>query len=164
VAAQEDRPPLQSAAAAGFCANLALLAVALGVLSLLADSWPNLLSHAGILHASFGLLTWLYVVARFYERLRRSPPMLPSDLYALSRQLSRLVYALLYALMFVRLVIGCWCAAPDGPIPVSFADFQGYLAAGVFAIVTIHALSAVCRHFVLHAAAEPADAFSETGG
>ena len=164
MAAQKDRPPLQSAAAAGLCANLALLVVALGVLSLLADSWPNLLPHAGILHASFGLLTWLYPVARFYARLRCSPPMLPSDLYALTRQLSRLIYALLYVLMFVRLIIGLWCAAPDAPIPISFADFQGYLAAGVFAIVTIYALSAICRHFVLQVPAEPADAFNETGG
>ncbi len=164
MAAQKDRPPLQSAAAAGLCANLARLVVALGVLSLLADSSPNILPHAGILHVLFGLSTWLYLVARFYERLRCSPPMLASDLYAFSRQLSRLVYVLLYVLMFVRLIIGRWCAAPDRPIPNSFADFQGYLAAGVVAIVTIHALSAVCRHFVLHDAAGPADAFSETGG
>ncbi|MGC1521531.1 MAG: hypothetical protein WA803_08340 [Steroidobacteraceae bacterium] len=164
MAAQKDRPPLQSAAAAGLCANLAPLVVALGVLSVFADSRPNTLPHAGILHALFGLLAWLYLVARFYERLRRSPPMLPSDLYAFSRRLSRLVYALLYALMFVRLIIDRWYAAPDRPIPSSFEDFQGYLAAGVVAILTIHALSAVCRHFVLQAAGEPADAFSETGG
>ena len=164
MAAQRDRPPLQSAAAARLCANLARLVVALGVFSLLVDSWPNILPHAGLLHALFGLSAWLYLVARFYQRLRCSPPMLPADLYAFSRQLSRLVYALLYALMFVRLVIGCWCAAPDATIPISFTDFQGYLAAGVSALVTIRVLSAVCRHFVLDGAAEPAEAFSETGG
>lgn len=163
MAARKDRPPLQLAAAAGLCANLAPLVAVLGVSSLLVDSWPNTLPHAGVLHALLGLSAWLYLVARFYERLRCSPPMLPSDLYAFSRRLSRLVYAFLYALMFVRLIIDRCCAAPDRPIPIALEDFQGYLAAGIFAIFTIHALSALCRHFLLHAG-EPADAFSEMGG
>jgi cytochrome b561 len=120
--------------------------------------------HPGIVQALFGVAIWLYVVARFYRRLRRSPPMLPSDLYTFSRRLARVVYAWLYALMFVRLAIGIWCAAPNRPIPRSFVDFQGYLAAGVLAIVTIHVLSAACRRFVMHAADTPAQTrFSQTG-
>jgi hypothetical protein len=101
--------------------------------------------YPGVVQALFGVAIWLYVVARFYQRLRRSPPMLPSDLHVLSRRLARVVYAWLYALMFVRLTIGIWCAAPGRPIQLSFDDFQGYLAAGVLAIVTIHALSAAAR-------------------
>ena len=112
--------------------------------------------HPGIVQALFGAAIWVYVVARFCRRLRRSPAMLPPDLYAFSRRLSRVVYAWLYALMFVRLSIGILCAAPDRPIPVSFDDFQGYLASGVLAIVTIHALSAAYRHFVVNAADAPA--------
>jgi cytochrome b561 len=103
------------------------------------------------MHALFGVAIWLYVVARFCRRLRRSPPMLPSDLHAFSRRLARVVYAWLYALMFVRLSIGILCAAPDRPIQISFDDFQGYLASGVLAIVTVHALSAAYRHFVMNA-------------
>jgi cytochrome b561 len=114
--------------------------------------------HPGIVQALFGVAIWLYVVARFYQRLHRSPPMLPSDLYAFSRRLSRVVYALLYTLMLVRLAIGIWRAAPDHPLQIPFDDFQGYLAWGVLAIVTIHALSAACRHFFMNSAAMPAPA------
>jgi cytochrome b561 len=119
--------------------------------------------HPGIVQALFGIAIWLYVVVRFYRRLRRSPPMLPSDLHAFSRRLARVVYAWLYALMFVRLTIGILCAAPDRPVQVPFDDFQGYLAWGVLAIVTIHALSAACRHFVMNTAAAPADAIQTNG-
>jgi cytochrome b561 len=101
--------------------------------------------YPGVVQALFGVTIWLYVVARFYQRLRRSPPMPPSDLYAFSRRLSRVVYAWLYALMFVRLTIAILCAAPGRPIQISFDDFQGYLASGVLAIVTIHAFSAAAR-------------------
>ena len=110
--------------------------------------------HPGIVQALFGVAIWLYVVACFYRRLRRSPPMLPSDLYSFSRRLSRVVYASLYALMFVRLAIGIWCAAPDHPMQIPFDDFQGYLASGVLAIVTIYALSAAARRRIR---------FSQTG-
>jgi cytochrome b561 len=119
--------------------------------------------HPGVGQALFGVAIWLYVVARFYLRLRRSPPMQPSDLYVFSRGLARVVYASLYVLMFVRLSIGILCAAPDRPIQVSFDDFQGYLASGVLAIVTIHALSAACRHFVMNAPSAPGGAIQENG-
>jgi cytochrome b561 len=117
----------------------------------------------GIVQALFGVAIWLYVVARFYRRLRSSPPMLPSDLYAFSRRLARVVYAWLYALMFVRLAVGILCAAPDRPIQFSFDDFQGCLASGVLAIVTIHALSAACRHFVINAAGTSPDTIQPNG-
>ncbi|HXC11062.1 MAG TPA: hypothetical protein VNV61_19160 [Steroidobacteraceae bacterium] len=117
----------------------------------------------GIVQALFGVAIWLYVVARFYQRVRSSPPMLPSDLYAFSRRLSRVVYAWLYALMFVRLTIGILRAAPDRPMQISFDDFQGYLASGVLAIVTIHALSAACRHFVMNAAGAPGGTIQPNG-
>ncbi len=119
--------------------------------------------HPGIVQTLFGAAIWLYVVARFYQRLRRSPPMQPSDLYAFSRRLSRVVYALLYALMLVRFIVGIWFAAPDRPIQVPFDDFQGCLAWGVLAIVTIHALSAAYRHFTMNTAAAPADAIQANG-
>jgi cytochrome b561 len=119
--------------------------------------------HPGIVQALFGAAIWLYVVARFYQRLRRSPPMQPSDLHAFSRRLARVVYALLYALMLVRFIIGIWFAAPDRPIQIPFDDFQGCLAWGVLAIVTIHALSAAYRHFAVNTAAAPADAIQANG-
>ena len=119
--------------------------------------------HPGIVQALFGVAIWLYVVARFYQRLRRSPPMQPSDLYAFSRRLARVVYALLYTLMLVRLAIGIWRATPDRPLQIPFDDFQGCLAWGVLAIATIHALSAACRHFVMNTAAAPAPVPANAG-
>jgi cytochrome b561 len=119
--------------------------------------------HPGIVQALFGVAIWLYVVARFYRRLRRSPPMLPSDLHSFSRRLVRVVYASLYCLMFVRLVIGILCAAPDRPIQIPFDDFQGCLAWGVLAIVTIHVLSAACRHFAMNTAAAPGGTIQANG-
>jgi len=110
--------------------------------------------YPGLAQALFGAAIWLYVIACFYRRLRRPPPMPPSDLYAFSRRLSRVVYAVLYALMFVRLTIGVLCAAPDRPMQISFDDFQGYLASGVLAIVTIRVLSAAARRRIR---------FSQTG-
>jgi cytochrome b561 len=163
VAADTDRPPLRSSAA-WLCANLAVLAAAAGVLSLIGDSWPITLPHRGIMHALFGLLLCGFVAARFFERLRRSPAMQPCDVQALSRRLSRLVYSLLYALMFVRLIIAILHAAPDRPLPVSFEDYQGYLAWGVLALVTVHALSAMCRHVIGTPQARRRTRFSEMGG
>jgi cytochrome b561 len=119
--------------------------------------------YPGLVQALFGAAIWLYIVACFYRRLRRAPPMLPSDLYAFSRRLSRVVYAWLYALMFVRLTIGILCAAPDRPLQIPLDDFQGYLASGVLAIVTIHALSCACRHFVMNAPSAPVDTVQPNG-
>src|SRR5277367_4811003 len=119
--------------------------------------------YPGLAQVLFGAGIWLYVVACFYQRLHRPPPMLPSDLYAFSRRLARVVYVLLYALMFVRLAIGILGAAPDRPIQIPFDDFQGYLASGVLAIVTIHVLSSACRHFVMNIPSAPADTVQRNG-
>ena len=119
--------------------------------------------HPGIVQALFGAALWLYVVACFYRRLRRPPPMLPSDLYAFSRRLARVVYTVLYTLMFARLTIGMLSAAPDRPMQLSFDRVQGYLCLSALATAPIRALSVACRHFVMNSAGAPAVAIQPNG-
>jgi hypothetical protein len=90
------------------------------------------------LHVLFAALLWICVAAQFYVRVRRAPFMLPADLRLLVRSLSRFVYLALYLLMFFRIAIGATHPAED---------FQGYLAGGLVALVTIRVLAALYRHF-----------------
>ncbi len=126
------------------------LVVVVGILGLVVDSWPIPLPHGANLHALFGLLLWVAVVVRFYRRLRQSPRMRPTDIREFSRHLSRLVYLLLYVLMFVNLAIGTLRAALKHTDIGAAEDFQSYLGYGLVALITIHALAALCRQFVTY--------------
>jgi cytochrome b561 len=50
-------------------------------------------------------------------------------------------------LMFFRLAIAVMLSAPHPPIFAPAEDFQGYLAGGLIALATIHALAALYRYF-----------------
>ena len=102
------------------------------------------------LHLLFGAVLWICVVARFHRRVRRAPSMQRDDLRALVRTLSRFVYLVLYLLMFFRLAIAAMLSAPHRPIFAPAEDFQGYLAGGLIALATIHALAALYRYFGFH--------------
>jgi cytochrome b561 len=119
-----------------------------GILALMQDSWPIALLHRDVLHVLFGVLLWIWVVARFYAYQFRSA-RLPTDLRALARNLSRRVFLLLYAMMFLRLIIEI-CRDASRPMSLALADFQVYLAAGCIALVTIHLLAALCRYAAAH--------------
>jgi hypothetical protein len=144
VTADRHRPPL-----------FALLVLVVGLLGLIRDAWPVPLRHSGSLHALFGALLWICVVARFYRRVNQTPPIRPEDIRVIVRELSRSVYLLLYVLMFFCLSIGFLRAAPHRPILESAEDFQSYLAYGLFALATIRALAAARQYFVMHAAGTP---------
>jgi len=144
VTAAHHRPPL-----------FALLVVVVGMLGLIRDAWPIPLRHGTGLHALFGALLWVCVVARFYRRVHQAPSILPEDIRAITRELSRLVYLLLYVLMFFCLAIGIFRAAPHQPIHESAEDFQSYLAYGLFALATIHALAAARQYFAVHGVGAP---------
>jgi cytochrome b561 len=144
VTAAPHRPPL-----------FVLLVLVVGLLGLIRDAWPIPLPHSGNLHALFGALLWVCVVARFYRQVHRAPSVLPEDIRAIARELSRLVYLLLYVLMFSCLCIGIFRAAPHRPIQESAEDFQSYLAYGLFALATIHALAAARQYFAVRAAGTP---------
>jgi hypothetical protein len=138
-----------------FHANLAALVAVVGVLGLIHDAWPSLLSHRGNLHVLFGSLLWLCVVARFYRRFRLEPRMLIADIRSLCRRLSRLVYLLLYLLMCCQLIIGMLRDAPHRSLQQINESFQAYLACGVLALLTIQVLAALSRYWVTHGAGAP---------
>jgi hypothetical protein len=136
---------LRAKAGAALHANLPMLVLAVGLLGLI----------RGNLHVLFGTLLWICVVARFYRRVNQAPAMLPDDMRTLVRGLSRLVYLLLYVLMFFRIAIGIMRTAPRRPIFGPVEDFQSYLACGLIALATIHALAALYRHFLVRGVPAP---------
>jgi cytochrome b561 len=116
-----------------------LLVVIVGIAGVVHDSLARTAPVSYMnLHALFGGLLWISVVARFHRRLRQSPRMLPIDIREFSRHLSRLVYLMLYILMFTSLITGAVTS-------VAAPDFQAYLGYGLFALITIHVLAAICR-------------------
>lgn len=146
---------------------VALLIVGVGTLGLLHDSWPKRTQAFWInIHALFGLLLWVLVVARFWWRMRHSPPQLPADIGKFSRRMSGPVHLLLYGLMFVIPVLGIVTFIWHGRIfdfglfRVNFGirsnraifhpteDVHGYLAYALFALAGAHALAALWHHFI----------------
>ena len=144
--------------------GLGVLVLMAGLLGLIHDSWPIPLGATGSLHALFGALLLIFVVARFYRHAHRTPRMLPADIRALSRHLSRTVYLLLYVLMFFDLTIGILPGTPHhraiyGPA----VEFQSYLAYGFLALVAIRALSALYPNIVVHQGSVPIDTVQRNG-
>jgi cytochrome b561 len=144
-----------------------LLVVGVGTLGLLHDSWPKRTQSFWInIHAVFGLLLWVSVIARFWWRMRHSPPELPAHIGEFSRRVSGPVHLLLYALMFVIPIIGIVTFIWHGRIfdfglfRVNFGipsnraifhpteDVHGYLAYALFALVGAHALAALWHQFI----------------
>jgi cytochrome b561 len=135
--------------------SLALSFCAIGLAGLLRDSWPGALPLPGVnLHAIFGAMLWLMVVAQFCQENLGGPPLYAAGVHELCRRLSRRVYLLLYVLFGVsqlmRMAAIFWNGGTQGashpailPAPENLRD---YLAYGVFALVTIHALAAVQCH------------------
>ena len=97
-------------------------------------------------HALFGMLLNVSIIARFYSGMKYSPLLAPAGIRAFSRHLSRMVYLLLYTLMGLKLVI----IAARGSNFESIEGFRGYLAYGVIALVVIHALAARWHHLATH--------------
>ena len=126
---------------------------AVGIASVLRDSWPGA-PHLGVnLHAIFGAMLWLMAVAQFsYASLSR-PPLGAAGVHELCRRLSRRIYLFLYLLfgvsLLVRMAAILWNSGHPGashsailPPPDNLRD---YLAYGVFALLTLHALAAAQR-------------------
>jgi cytochrome b561 len=143
-----------------------LLVVAVGILGLLHDSWPKRMQAFWInLHAMLGLLLWLTLMARFWWRIRHSPPSLPSGVGDWSRRLSGPVHWALYALLFVTPIVGIVTFIWHGRIfdfgvfHLDFGvksnravfhpteDIHGYLAYAIFALAGVHAAAALWHHF-----------------
>jgi len=135
--------------------DLSLLVCTVGIAGLLHDSWPTLKLQPWInLHAVFGLLLWLMVVAQFEQGARS--PNLPqqANFQVLCRRLSRVVYILLYILFGANLLIRCgvifWNRGSFGTLHPAILqppeNLRDYLVYGIIALLTIHALATLHRH------------------
>jgi cytochrome b561 len=135
--------------------DLPLLVCTVGIAGLLHDSWPTPELRPWInLHAVFGLLLWIMVVAQF-EQGARSPSLLQqANFQVLCRQLSRVVYILLYILFGANQLIRCgvifWNRESIGALHPAILqppeNLRDYLVYGIIALLTIHACAALHRH------------------
>jgi cytochrome b561 len=125
---------------------------AIGIAALLRDSWPGALYLPRVnLHAIFGALLWLVVVAQFRRASLTGPALGGAEVHELSRRLSRRVYLLLYVLFgasqLVRIAAIFWNSGTQGglhpAILTSPENLRDFLAYGVFALLTIHVLAAM---------------------
>ena len=131
--------------------SLALLICAIGIAGLLRDSWPGTQRLPNLnLHAVFGTLLWIMVVAQFRYASLAGSPLSAAGVHELCRRISRRVYLLLYILFgasqIVRIAAILWNSGAQGaahaailPLPENLRD---YLAYGVFALCTIQVLAA----------------------
>jgi hypothetical protein len=140
---------------------IALAAVVIGVLGLIRGSWPRQVLESWInIHVLFGLLLCGLVFARCRWHVKHSHRMVPADMHALTRHLSRIVYLLLYVVIGVREIIGIvnslWHGGSvdfnlfderfRGPDYAGFNprdDFQLFIASGLVALILVRALT--CR-------------------
>jgi cytochrome b561 len=124
---------------------------ALGIAGLLRDSWPGAPHLPGVnLHAIFGAMLWLIVVAQYSHASLAGPPLSSTGVHELCRRLSRWLYLLLYMLfgasLLVRLAAIVWNGGAQGmshpavlPAPENLRDYAAY---GAFALLTIRVLAA----------------------
>jgi cytochrome b561 len=132
--------------------SFALPLYAIGIAGLLRDTWPGALYLPHVdLHAIFGVLLWILVVAQFRNASLASPALDGAAVHALGRGLSHRVYLLLYVLFgagqLVRIAAIFWNSGTQGAlhpaILMSPESLRDYLAYGVFALLTIHVLEAL---------------------
>ncbi len=105
------------------------------------------------LHAVFGLLLWIMVVAQFQQRARAPSLMHAANVDSSCRQLSRAVYLLLYVLFgadqIIRAGVPRWNGGAFGASHPAIAqppeNLRDYLAYGMLALLTIRALAALHR-------------------
>jgi cytochrome b561 len=132
----------------------ALLVCTVGIVGLVLDSWPRSVQGPWInLHAVFGLLLWIMVVAQF-RQARSCSPVHGADLHSICRQSSRAVYFLLYILFganqIIRFAVFLWNQGTFGATHPAIVqppeNLRDYLAYGILALLTIRALTALHRH------------------
>jgi hypothetical protein len=133
----------------------ALAVCAVGTASLLRDAWPKAMHWPFIdLHAAFGALLCLMVVAQFHAENLRAVALSGLSLHAFCRGLTRLVFLELYVLFGVNELVHwaatLWNKGLHGgaqpavlPSPESLRD---YLAYGVVALIIIRLLEAWMTH------------------
>jgi cytochrome b561 len=132
----------------------ALLVCTVGIAGLVLDSWPKSVKGPWInLHAVFGLLLWIMVVAQF-RQARSNSLVHAADFHSSCRQSSRTVYFLLYVLFganqMIRSAVFLWNRGTFGATQPAIVqppeNLRDYLAYGIVALLTIRALTALHRH------------------
>ena len=129
----------------------ALAICAIGIAGLVRDSWPTLYLPTG-LHALFGAMLWLMVLAQFRRAHRSAQALSGAALYALRRRLARAVFLQLYILFGVsqilRIAVILWNRGRSSAhlaILQPPENLRDYLAYGVFALLSIQALAVLQR-------------------
>ena len=146
---------------------IAALAIWVGILGLLHDTWPKHSQTYWInLHALCGLALWLLLLWRAGLRFRHPAPPLPADFSASTRRLAIIVHSLLYVLLFITPIVGMTTFVWHGRVldfgfyQIHFGikkdrsvfepseDLHGYLAYGLFALIGFHTLAALWHQFI----------------
>jgi cytochrome b561 len=141
-------------------ACFALLVLVLGTLGLMPSSWPRQWVESWInIHLLFGLLLCGWTVIRFQWGVRVSPILLPSEVRALSRQPTRIIYCVLYGVIGLKLSISIvsslWHGGafdfsllneslrhgPDTAVFDPHDDFQQFLASGLIPLVIVRVMA-----------------------
>jgi hypothetical protein len=124
----------------------------IGIAGLLRDSWPGAPHLPGVnLHAIFGVMLWLMVVAQYRHSNLAGAPLSGPGAHELCRRISRRIYLWLYILFgtsqLVRMAAILWNSGKQGAthpaILTSPENLRDYLAYGVFALLTIRILTAL---------------------
>ncbi len=94
---------------------MALVSIGVGFAGLTADCWLRKIVEPWInIHLLFGALLCGWLTVRIRVRVKRSPCMLPGDVYEMSRQHSRIVYMVLYAVIGIKLCVSTVISAWNG--------------------------------------------------
>jgi hypothetical protein len=139
---------LEIRSAAGRRMAFAVAVCAVGTASQLRDTWPKAMHWTGVdLHAVFGVLLCLMVIAQFHSANLRAT-LSEVSLHTFCRGLTRLVFLMLYVLFGVNalmhLAAAQWNAGLHGAsqpallLPPEY--LRDYLAYGVVALIIIRAL------------------------
>lgn len=110
---------------------ISMLVAAVGVAGLI-------LPYHNVGEGLFGIFLCCLVVARFYQRIKYSWPIMTADLRELVRELSRMVYLILYSVVGLTQLSNEGLEAPQG--------LRVYLAYGMGALILIRILAALCAH------------------
>ena len=129
----------------------ALAVCAMGTTSLLRDAWPRSMHGPFIdLHAAFGTLLCLMVVAQFHAANLRAAASIGLSLHAYCRGVTRLVFLELYVLFgtneLVHVAAALWNKGLYGSAQPAILQppesLRDYLAYGVVALIIIRVLEA----------------------
>jgi cytochrome b561 len=129
-----------------------LIATAISVIGVLGVLQPSIKlrsSHGWIdVHAVFGVALFLGVLIMFAWHASHHAFTCARSVADLARRLSRQVYLLLYVLVAVK-EIAFLVAAPELSLADAMKGLQSYVAYGVFALLSIRVMAALCHFYVI---------------